>query len=125
MEGKNDAFINKLDELITLFEQLKNKANKEGIILENDPLYKNFEMLASNYQLIKNNLPDDLLQEIGEPMQEMIVKMVEQLKSEMSQTDSKKSSDIKDELQKIDLLLKKGNLSEQEINDLLDKRSKL
>lgn len=123
MEGGKEEFIRKLDELIALFDQLKTKATQEGIIFEDDPLYKNFEMLASNYQLIKNSLPDDLLQEIGEPMQEMIVKMVDQLKTEMGQSDTGEQNDGKHEVNEIDVLLKKDNITEQEINRLLDKRS--
>lgn len=126
MEGGKEEFIKKLDELIALFEQLKKKATSEGIILEDDPLYKNFEMLASNYQLIKSNLPDDLLEEIGEPLQQMIVTMVDQLKHEMGyKSPDSGSSEIVDEIAEIDALLKKKNLSEQEIDNLLDKRSKL
>lgn len=126
MDQDKSAFINKLDELISLFEKLKEKAKNEGIILDNDPLYGNFDMLSKNYELIKHNLPEDLLAEIGEPMQEMIAQMITQLKSEMGETMSPEAkSSVSSEINKIDSLLKKGNLSEKEINDLLDKRSKM
>lgn len=126
MEEEKSAFINKLDELISLFEKLKEKAKKEGIILDNDPLYGNFDMLSKNYELIKHNLPEDLLAEIGEPMQEMIAQMITQLKSEMGESfSSDTKSSVSSEINKIDSLLKQGNLSEKEINDLLDKRSKM
>ncbi len=126
MDGDKSAFINKLDELILLFEKLKNKATKDGIILKDDPLYANFEMLANNYRLIKHNLPEELLQEISEPIKEIITQMVDQLKREMgTSVENDESESIKDELSEIDQLLKKNDLSEDEINHLLDKRSGL
>lgn len=126
MNNDKSAFIEKLDELILLFKQLKEKAKKEGVVLENDPLYGNFDMLAKNYELIKHNLPDDLLEEIGEPMKDMISQMIDQLKREIGDTENpNKPSSVRDEIAKIDALLKTENLSEHEINDLLDKRSKM
>jgi len=126
MEQGKSAFINKLDELISLFEKLKEKAKKEGIIIDNDPLYGNFDMLSKNYELIKHNIPEDLLTEIGEPLQEMITQMIAQLKSEMGDIESSENaSSVNNEINNIDALLKQGNLSEKEINDLLDKRSKM
>lgn len=126
MKEDESAFVNKLDELIALFEKLKEKAAREGIILKDDPLYKNFEMLSNNYRLIKHNLPEDLLQEISDPIKEIIAQMVDQLKQEMGTTvDADEKDTIKDELGEIDKLLQKGGLSEREINELLDKRSGL
>lgn len=125
MTNEKEEFIKKLDELIILFEKLKKKATREGIMLENDPLYKNFEMLSQNYNMIKHNLPDELLQEIGQPMKEMIVQMVDQLKKEMGEDSKEKSDSMNNDLSDIDRLLKEGDLSEKEINDLLDKRSSL
>ncbi len=122
MKGDKSAFANKLDELILLFEKLKVKATNEGIILKDDPLYANFEMLANNYRLIKHNLPEDLLQEISEPIKEIITQMVDQLRSEMGASVQDEETEI---IKDIDKLLKKGDLSETEINVLLDKRAEL
>ena len=152
----NKKFIHQLDELIALFEKLKEKATKEGILLKDDPMYKNFELLTGNYKLIKDSIPPELIEEMGEPIKQMILKMIAQLKDELGVTDdtfneenSFDTGDItekpnpdnnhltetdnanstennkNDELAYIDKLLKKGNLSEKEINDLLDKRAKL
>lgn len=124
MPENSNAFLKKLDELIALFEKLRDKATKEGIILQNDPMYKNFELLAGNYKMIKHNIPDDLIEEIGEPIKDMITELIAQLKMDLNITDDN-NSNISDELQQIDQLLKSGNLTENEINDLLDQRSKL
>lgn len=125
MENEKSAFIQKLDELIELFEKLKTKATSDGIIRNDDPLYANFDLLANNYRLIKNNLPNDLLEEIGEPIKEVITQMIEQLKKEMGEPSTKTDPLFKNHLDEIDKLLKSDNLSEDEINRLLDERSKL
>ncbi len=128
MEEKGKKFLKQLDELIALFEKLRSKATKEGIILKDDPMYKNFEMLAGNYKLIKNSIPPEMLEEMGEPIKDMITEMVTQLKSELGVdiNDIKATdSSFKNELEEIDLLLKKKDLSEQEINNLLDQRAQI
>lgn len=128
MESNSEGnFLIQLDELIALFEKLRMKATKEGVILEDDPLYKNFELLAGNYKLIKNNIPPDLIEEMGAPIKDMITQMVNQLKQELGEdikTDNSKGS-MQNELNKIDELLTSKNLSEDEINRLLDKRTDL
>ena len=124
MTENSQAFINKLDELIRLFGKLREKAIREGMVLNNDPMYQNFEMLAKNYQLIKNNLPQDLIEEIGGPLKEIISDMVDQLKKELGENPSiQQNSTVYGELEEIDRLLKQDHLSEKEINDLLDKRT--
>jgi hypothetical protein len=125
MENKNKAFIYKLDELIALFEKLREKATNEGIIIKYDPLYQNFELLAGNYKMIKNNIPEELIEELGEPIKDIITEMVMQLKKDLGLSDKDEKSTINEELNTIDQLLKKGDLSEKEMNDLLDKRTSL
>ena len=128
---QNSEFLSQLDELIKLFETLQKKAANEGIITDNDPMYKNFELLAGNYKMIKNTIPPELIEEIGEPIKEMILQMVNQLKEELGIDDSEMPANDKPEdtmaakLEEIDKLLKDGNISEEEVNNLLDKRSTL
>jgi hypothetical protein len=125
MENKSKAFISKLDELIELFTKLRDKATKEGILIKNDPLYRNFELLSGNYQMIKNNIPDELIEELGEPIKEIITQMVEQLKRDLGVFEPAEKSGLMDEIKTIDQHLKKEDLSEKEINHLLDKRASL
>lgn len=127
MEEHSKDFLKQLDELILLFEKLRVKATSEGIILKDDPMYKNFELLSGNYKMIKDSVPPELIKEMGEPIKKMIFEMVNQLKKELgvdlAQEDTKKP--LQNELENIDTLLDNKNLSEEEINNLLDKRSKL
>ena len=128
---QNSNFLNQLDELIKLFETLQTKAKDEGIINNDDPMYKNFELLAGNYEMIRNTIPPELIEEMGEPIKEMILQMINQLKEELGIDDSivPTNDDPKDisavELEEIDRLLKDNSLSEEDVNSLLDKRSTL
>ncbi|MGD9991883.1 MAG: hypothetical protein AB7S69_01175 [Salinivirgaceae bacterium] len=125
MEENKKSLISKLDELIMLFERLREKATKEGIIIKNDPLYQNFELLAGNYKLIKSNIPEDVLETLGEPIQELISAMVVQLKKDLGIDDENKSATLDDEFTAIDYLLQKQDLTEEEMNRLLDLRASL
>jgi hypothetical protein len=125
MGKEQHAFFKQLDELIHLFEELKEKAEKEGMTLTNDPLYQNFELLSTNYKLIKNTIPPELIEEIGEPIKEIIGEMLTHLKEVLHQEDSDPESSFKKELDDIDKLLSSGKLSEDEINTLLDRRQEL
>jgi len=137
MESSND-FLKHLDELIQLFEKLQKKAIKNGIIIKDDIMFKDFKLLTDNYKMIKDTMPSELIGEIGEPIKEMLQKMIEQLKKELGeddiisnnfteqeviQQDNKKSITV--EIEEIDKKLQQNNLTEEEINRLLDKRAKL
>jgi len=125
MESKGKEFLSKLDELIFLFTKLREKAAKEGVLLQNDPMYQNFELLTRNYQLIKNNVPEGLIDQMGAPMVEIISQMVDQLKRDLGEDVNSEKMDLKQELQDIDALLKNQKLSERDINNLLDKRASI
>lgn len=122
MNEKGKAFIAKLDELIELFKHLRDKATREGIIIQNDPLYQNFEMLAGNYQMIKNTIPEEFIEEMGEPIKDLITQMVDQLKKDLGVFEAPEIPKDINQKETIDQQLKNKNLTEQEINDLLDKR---
>ncbi len=126
MEESGKEFLIQLDELIKLFEKLREKATREKVILKDDPMYKNFDMLAGNYKMIKDNIPPELIEEMGAPIKSMIAEMVNQLKKELGVEDTlnKPDNSLINELDAIDTLLENKNLSEKDINNLLDKRAK-
>jgi len=127
MGNSNENFFRQLDELIALFKKLHEKAAKEGVILEDDAMYKNFELLTGNYKLIKDTIPADLIEEMGAPLKEMIAEMVSQLKKELDVNENTKVTDsnFENNLETIDKLLSNKKLTEEEINSLLDKRSEI
>ncbi len=131
MSESENNFLSKIDELISLFKRLQEKAKKEGILTEGDPMYENFEMLANNYEMMKGSIPPDMMGEMAEPIKEVVSQMVDQLKADLGITEEELKQDeilpaktvsVKEE---IDRKLKAGGLSEEEMNDLLDKRSNL
>lgn len=129
-EGK--AFHENLDELIALFKKIKE--NKEQLKLENIDItfMDDFEILLSNYDLIKESVSPDMLDSLGAPIKELIEGLIEQLKIELQEIIKQGNIDIninetplQDELEHINELLRRENLSVADIDYLLDKRAEL
>ena len=117
-------FKNKLDELIKVFKRLKEKDHFKNIINNNAQL-KNIEMLINNYDFIKNNISEDMLEDIGENIKSLIIDLTNQLKQELGEAGTTESKESADDIGMIDSILTKDNLSENKINELLDKRNSL
>ena len=144
------SFKENLDLLIKLFKKLKNKSSLDEIKGIDKNFYFNFEYLLNNYENMKDQISDELLDKFGEPVKEMIAGLVEQLKDELGEEELIKMEadefeeieedpilnieedlqptsfdEINESIKKIDEKLSKGGLSEEEINKLLDQRMKL
>ena len=95
--------------------------------------YQNFEYLLSNYENMREQLSEELLSKFGEPVKGMIASLVEQLKMELGDDISDLDLDdemeevieVPDDISTIDEMLKDPDLSDEEINKLLDERSRL
>lgn len=124
MNEENKAFKQNLDTIIELFKQIKIKIQSQDLSGIDRMFYENIEMLISNYEVVKDNLSDELLNEIGPQVKTLISDFVVKLKSEL---DEQQVSDqnIREDLEDIDKLLQNPSLSNEEINELLDKRSKI
>ena len=143
MENENNESLKKnLDELIRLFKKVKDKSVFENLPGINKAFFDNFEMLVNNYDMIKENLSEELLSQFGEPIHKMIADTVEQLKEQLGEAgelddelpEFKKSKNIlitpepenpQDEVMHIDEMLKRGGLKAEEVDRLLDRRSEL
>ncbi len=138
----NESLKRNLDELIRLFKKVKDKSVFENIPGVNKAFFSNFEMLVNNYDMIKENLSEELLSQFGEPIHKMIANTVEQLKEQLGEageldeelpefTESKnilitpEPENWEDEVKHIDEMLKRGNLKADEVDRLLDRRSEL
>lgn len=147
------SFKENLDLLIRLFKKLKDKSSIEDIKGIDKNFYFNFEYLLNNYEMMKDQISEELLDKFGEPVKDMIAGLVEQLKDELGEEEwlkmESEESDELDEIEeepvisienvekpvsfdeinesirKIDEKLKKGGLSEEEVNKLLDQRTRL
>ncbi len=136
MEEDKQEFKRNLDELIKLFRKLKNKTSIENMPGVDKAMVQNFEVFLSNYDNMKDHITDDLFDQFGVPMRQMIADLVSQLKSELSQeeilefknlTEIEKTDDVDNfrDITEIDKLLKNPKLSHEEIDKLLDERSSL
>ena len=138
MSDNDRSFHENLDLLIKLFKRLKEKTSLDEIQGIDKSFYQNFEYLINNYEKMKDQISEELLDKFGEPVKDMIAGLVDQLMNELgddyetfmeSEVDtpdaSESISDDLDDLGKIDEMLSNPDLTEEEINKLLDRRSRL
>jgi hypothetical protein len=133
MGSEDRSFNENLDLLIKLFKKLKDKASFDDMPGIDKTFYQNFEYLLSNYENMRDQLSEELLSKFGEPVKGMIASLVEQLKMELGEDigdldlddEQEEVIEIPDDIAKIDEMLKNPDLSDEEINKLLDERSKL
>ncbi len=134
MGSEERSFNENLDLLIKLFKKLKDKTSFDDMHGIDKTFYQNFEYLLGNYENMRDQLSEELLDKFGEPVKGMIAHLVDQLKAELGDDISefeldeeaqKKTMIVPDDIAKIDQLLSNPDLSDEEINKLLDERSKL
>jgi len=138
MEDEN--FKKDLDELFRLFNKVVKDKSIDDVPGVNKAMLKQFEFFFANYDSMKDQLMYQLQGQYGEQIKEMVKTLVIQLKDELGEDDfivieeETTENVIEDELkkisgkterEKIDELLKSPGLSEEQINELLDKRSNL
>ena len=140
MSDSDKSFHDNLDLLIKLLRKLKEKSSGDEIPGIPKMFFSNFDFVINNYEMMKNQISDQLLNQFGEPIKKMVAEMVEQLKEEVGEDfdleeeeieapeeklEIEPGADSKEALEKIDEMLKKPGLSEEEIDKLLDERSRL
>ena len=139
MSESDKSFHDNLDLLIKLLRKLKEKSSGDEIPGIPKMFFSNFDFVINNYEMMKNQISDQLLNQFGEPIKKMVAEMVEQLKEEVGEEfeleeeieapeeklEIEPGTDSNGALEKIDEMLKKPGLSEEEIDKLLDERSKL
>lgn len=132
MASEDRSFNENLDLLIKLFKKLKERTSLDELHGIDKTFYQNFEYLLGNYEHMRDQLSEELLEKFGEPVKGMIASLVEQLKSELGDdfdeienTQEEKEIELPGDLREIDEMLKKPGLSGEEIDKLLDERSKL
>ena len=134
MSSEDRSFDENLDLLIKLFKKLKEKTSIDELHGIDKTFYQNFEFLLKNYENMRGQLSEELLDKFGEPVKGMIASLVDQLRNELGdefgdaeleEKESIQEIEVPDDLSKIDEMLKHPGLSEEEVNKLLDERSKL
>jgi len=139
---EDESFKNDLDELFRLFNKLVKEKSMDDIPGVNKAMLKQFEFFFSNYDGMKDQLMYQLQGQFGDPVKEMVKTLVKQLRDELGEDEMLRiepEAEIeeaviedellkisgKSELEKIDELLKTPGLTEEQVNELLDKRSNL
>jgi len=132
MSNEEKSFKENLDLLIRLFKKLKDKTPLTEIPGIDKNMYQNFDFFLRNYEMMKDQISDDLLLNFGEPMKKMIADLVQQLQAELGEdeTDIQNENesnfpDLKRSMAQIDELLKSPALTEEQIDQLLDERARL
>jgi hypothetical protein len=131
MATNDRSFSENLDLLIKLLRKLKDKSQFEGMPGVPKMFIMNFDFFLQNYDKMKDQISEQLLQQFGEPIKQMVADMVEQLQDELDQnlipeTETSVESPVitghKRTVEEIDEMLKRPGLSEDEIDRLLDER---
>jgi len=137
MDSGERSFNENLDLLIKLLRKLKDKASYEDFPGMPKMFLANFDFVINNYEMMKNQISEQLLSQFGEPIKKMVADMVDQLKDELGddielESEEEKpdlllseTNDVRKAIEEIDNLLKKPGLSEEEVNKLLDERTRL
>jgi len=137
---EDESFKKDLDELFRLFNILIKDKSIDDVPGVNTAMLKQFEFFFSNYDNMKDQLMYQLQGQYGDSVKEMVRTLVKQLREEVGEDEFLVIEDeveeplIEEELEKItgkterekiDELLKNGKLTENQVNELLDKRSNL
>ena len=138
---ENDKFRQDLDELFELFKRLLEKEEMDELPGVNKLMFQQFQMFFSNYETMKDEIARQLQDQFGESVKDMVHQLVLQLREQVGddymygkvENDnsvdvnikiSKKSSET-ETVEDIDELLKNPNLTEAEIDELLERRHRL
>lgn len=133
---EDEKFKKDLDELFRLFKKLVENKSIDEVPGVDKFMLSQFQMFFSNYDNMKDQIADQLQGQFGESVKEMVRTLVEQLKEELDEDDLLQFEEAEEEpiiaidlvgrnVQEIDELLKNPELSEDQINELLDRRANL
>ncbi len=137
-----EKFKQELDELFRLFNKLMEKQDTE---MENIPginkmMVEQFKVFFTNYESMKDQIAYQLQGQFGDSIQEMVKTLIQQLREELGEEewmiapepDKPVMPEIKQsptnpekEIAEIDKLLKNPNLTPEQMDELLDRRSRL
>ncbi len=137
-----EKFKHDLDELFRLFNKLmeKQEHSMDEIPGLNKAMLQQFKFFFSNYATMKDQIAYQLQGQFGEGVQEMVETLIQQLREELGESDFEvieepekpvtyqihpQPNDPSKEITEIDEMLKNPNLSQEEIDALLDRRSQL
>lgn len=138
---EDDTFKQELDELFRLFKKVMETRPMEDIPGVNKEMLQQFQFFFSNYENMKDQIAYQLQGQFGDSVKQMVRTLIEQLREEVGDDEMLagvepeveeaqpileiSGSNVEEEMKKIDELLKNPKLTEEQINDLLDRRAML
>jgi hypothetical protein len=134
---EDEKFKHDLDELFRLFKKLVETKSLDDVPGVDSMMLKQFQFFFTNYETMKDQIGSQLQGQFGEPVKQMVSDLVKQLKEQVGEEQFDDVEQIEDKepelkivsnnpsVEEIDQLLKNPNLTEDQINELLDKRANL
>lgn len=138
---EDEKFKQELDELFRLFKKVMETRPMEEIPGVNQAMLQQFQFFFSNYENMKDQIAYQLQGQFGDSVKQMVRTLIQQLREEVGDDELLSASEeepeetkplleisgtnVEEEMQKIDELLKNPNLTEEQVNELLDRRAML
>lgn len=134
---EDEKFKQDLDELFRLFKKLVETESLDNVPGVDSMMLKQFQFFFSNYENMKDQIGQQLQGQFGEPVKEMISNLVKQLREQLGEDDFTNIEQITEDvpileldsskysIEKIDRLLENSDLTEEQVNKLLDRRAEL
>ncbi|NQU32144.1 MAG: hypothetical protein HQ521_02820 [Bacteroidetes bacterium] len=131
---EDEKFNKDLDELFRLFKKLVETQSLDNVPGVDSMMLKQFQFFFSNYENMKDQIGQQLQGQFGEPVKQMVSDLVKQLKDQLGEEEFTIIEDVEpviqinstgSSVQEIDLMLLNPDLSEDQINELLDRRAEL
>ncbi|HKK58000.1 MAG TPA: hypothetical protein VJ937_00860 [Salinivirga sp.] len=127
-ESSRRPFKELITELIALYHQLRKEGDFDHPDIEIDG---NVDFLLNHFDSIRDNMDEETFENMGEPVRDLLENLLTELRREVKNrpdTPQEKQPETQTEespLDSIDKKLQQKDLTTEEINKLLDQRSKL
>ncbi len=126
---ENDDLKKNIDELFRLFKKLIEEHPVEDMPGINKFQYEQLKLFLQNYESMKEHLSVEMMGQMNEPMRQMLAMFVKQLREQLgeeaTETQTVEHKTMQLDVERIDEMLRNPNLSEEEIDNLLDERARL
>ncbi len=126
---ENDDLKQNIEELFRLFKKLIDEHPIEEMPGVNKFQYEQLKLFLENYESMKDQLSVEMMGQMNEPMRQMLAMFVKQLREQLGEeapeTKTPEQQNMQLDVERIDEMLRNPNLSEEDIDRLLDERAKL
>ena len=132
---EDEKFKKDLDELFHLFQKVVENRDMSDVPGMDKFMLQQLQFFFSNYDQMKDKIAEQLEGQFGSTIKDMVHSLVLQLREEVGDSEyipehkeeePKVAIDEKEvDIAKIDEMLKNPNLTEEQINKLLDRRAEL